>query len=1072
MRKLIGLVIWGCKGGYRAFCSNNVVNTGEEVISQTIKDIRSFIRIHRTGHDFYAIEFTSKYKVFTNYRSSNDSGTGAFIAFTIYVPHNVKILNMRAMFKEMMDGYFRDYMNPLSNTPLAGKYDDINKFIPILERYEVKADKPCYRLPSNQDDKPQLVIYDDISVVDKYFDSPYRPEFFRCQEVMFLGRELYDNATNYQVEFVVKPTIIEHISEPEAESVLVNNLVGFKLTSLVINDEDMLHTNGNCPLSEADTIAFTIEKNEFYDPFSTASLFPNTILTVNDAVTRGLLKRRNRKDFEFVMPTQWRAKRYFFPLFNTGIETEKLCGRVFLLDKNKRIELKRQDQLVQDGRCFFELLGEEINGVYSLGLIPVNASLIEPQYIILHQNIKPIELFQSGLCTDITEKVVNKTSSFPSSYRLLVALENFRVKYTLSTNKLSLFLPASKLSLLRLDFEADDYDAHFDGGSVSFNPSYMYLYVDRGIMDDKIYMGIRLQFNIAGYKYDSQYDKNNRMHVFKLSFDHWLDLKKDNHAGHLYWGGDELPYTLNKDIDKLFMRIVVVTSMCKFPIHVTIQKGARSEIIQMNYHNSLIQAQNTNLATDENVARILDVRSNDTMDLKNIVPVETAHIGDEEKDMGKVGDVKIPKRTITYINCQDFQIMRPNNGMWPIRGQVVKIETKDDTVALYKKDSLVCLIKSGINENCAQVKGKNNFKVYWKDGYTCDVEYKKESIWEIFARSKKWIFGIGAFVLLVGIIIALYPSVSKMFTHDYEYTISIRSGGKINEIKCEKDLEQYFQSDVSDSAKAKMTFKVPSDEIESFLKSFKTQQNFTIESTSDGDTLLSLRQILQNDYGDFEKFFDTNNKDRQKEVQATIQLPSEIEYDRLKNNAAARLSDYAIAAKTYPGKGKQFSWLAYMRVIGSNSKDSLQEYKTLSESFQEFKYNDYYNRVSQKLDSIIKNEKSEEERIRQENEKKNQIAKLNEQLDNINITIQGVEDVLKKAQELQDNKLIGRCNAYKAFFKATKIDDVKHNMKAFSPEQQRVCSQTYAFNTKQFQETKKRVGMSFKKAQDILKTVQ
>ena len=126
MNGQIGLIIWGCKGGKRVFCSNKVVNETDQVIIDTIKDIRSYIRIHRTGHDFYAIEFTPQYKVFTCYRSSNDSGTGAFIAFTIYVPHHLKVVNTRLLLKEMMDAYFRDYMNPLSNTPLAGKYDDIN----------------------------------------------------------------------------------------------------------------------------------------------------------------------------------------------------------------------------------------------------------------------------------------------------------------------------------------------------------------------------------------------------------------------------------------------------------------------------------------------------------------------------------------------------------------------------------------------------------------------------------------------------------------------------------------------------------------------------------------------------------------------------------------------------------------------------------------------------------------------------------------------------------------------------------------------------------------------------------
>lgn len=475
MIKQIGLVIWGCKGGCKnvpsnggPLCSNNVVNTGELVIAQTVKDIRDFIRIHKTGHDFFAIEFTPKYKVFTNYRSSNDSGTGAFIAITIYVPHNMRLLNMRAMLKEMMDRYFQEYMNPLSNTPLPGKYDDIEKFTPILERYSVEPDQPCFRLSSVQDDTPQLVIYDDISLVDKYFASPYRPEFFKCQEVMFLSKKVFDNQTTYDVEFPnTKPTLIETISEPEGESQLHNNLGGLTLLSLTINDEDKLATNGNCPLSETDIISFSLRRNDFYKDFSTGDI------TVGEAVRRGWLRRHGQKDFEFEPSVQWEPKLFRLPAYNTGAPTENLCGQLFMYYQNndnskKTIALRKQE----GGECYFDFYGEEICRQYSLGLYPFKNSSEGERYLTILQNIKPNEIHENGVTTNIIEKKyrIQKTIKGPRSFNAKIQVGEWSLQKPIGDETVSVFWPADKLSQLNLSFAADKFNSRIEGYNVVFEP--------------------------------------------------------------------------------------------------------------------------------------------------------------------------------------------------------------------------------------------------------------------------------------------------------------------------------------------------------------------------------------------------------------------------------------------------------------------------------------------------------------------------------------------------------------------------------------------------------------------------
>lgn len=1083
MKEQIGLVIWGCKGGYRAtpsnggpFCSNNVVNTGDEVIAQTVKDIRYFIRLHRTGHDFYAIEFTSKYKVFTNYRSSNDSGTGAFIAFTLYVPHNLKVENMRAMFKEMMDGYFREYMNPLSNTPLTGKYDDINKFSPILGRYEVKADRPYYRQSSLQDDTPKLVIYDDASVVDKYFDSPYRPEFFQCQEVIFLSKEIYDNASAYELDLQKEHEIIKNISEPEAESKLVNNLVGLRLSNLTINGEDMLHTNGNCPLTDSDTISFSIEKNEFCEKFVAQSLVPGKALTVKEAVDNGWLKRRNRRDFEFVQPTRWVPKRYYLPLINTGVETDRLCGRIILFDNYRRIELKKQER-----GCFFELSGEEVNSVFSLCLIPVNTSSDRPYFMVIQQNVSPKEVFQKGIYTNIIEKVVNKTSKNPDRYHVSINIDDFNLKLATSSNKLSLFLPAAKQSLLKLDFSAEDCKANFDGENVSFVPAFIYVSINKDIIEDRIYNNLKLQFEISGAPYDSMIVRSRGV-CFKLLYDHWLTMKNGVDKGHLYYGDEELEYSLNKDFDNISMRAVIVTCSSNTPVHVTINKDGISNTLQMGSNNFLLCPRNRQISVYENVARILDVNSSDNIDVKKVVPIEIAHISDVEEKSGDVKGSLNPdntnriERVIVYINCQGFCI-RTNKKEYVIRKQIEQQTTKADYVILYKGDRVACLIKPGVNENCSQGKGKNNFTVNWRNDYSCDVEYHKESFIDKITKYKKWLFGLGAFVILFGIAYVAYPMVTKLFSRDYEYTIVVKAEGVIDTIKCNND---FVTSKSVDNNKNKwdVCFNVPSDKIEKVKRQLLQDPQLSLDSKSDGNTTISLRNAMgEGKYKAFKEFFDSENDKRKGEAEIMVELPSQVLYEKLKDDTSEiDIDKCAEAAITYPGKSKDFSELAYQSILhdieegkSDSQKAKLEKYKQLSESIPDFKNQSYYDDVNSKLSELDAREKEETAKKEKERERNTQIQIQLNILSNINVTKNQAEVALRQAGILDSKNLKDRANAYIRFFNAKSIDDVKKSMWAFSSEQKNICGQSYAKDSKSFEGFKKRYGMNFSKAKELLK---
>lgn len=216
--KDIGIVVWGCKGGYRVFCSQGV-NVKEKSIIDTIKDIRSFVRFNQVNLTTYALEFTEDYKVFTVYRSCNDSGIGAFVAITIYVPHSLKVRNIRTSLDIAIDSYFKEFIHPVFGTYLDGKYDSIDQYQSLLESLDVLDDLLYDYRPSVQDDCPHLRLYDNISEVDSFFDSPYRKEFFGCQEVMFMSRNLYNSGAD-SLRFNFKENIIEKVSDPNTPPVI------------------------------------------------------------------------------------------------------------------------------------------------------------------------------------------------------------------------------------------------------------------------------------------------------------------------------------------------------------------------------------------------------------------------------------------------------------------------------------------------------------------------------------------------------------------------------------------------------------------------------------------------------------------------------------------------------------------------------------------------------------------------------------------------------------------------------------------------------------------------------------
>ena len=257
MNNNIGLAIWGCNGGHRAFCSNNIQAYTERA------DIRQFVRFVQNRLDTYALEFSDTYKIYTLYRSCYDNGTGAYVAISIYMPHSQRMSNVREMLGNLMDKYFDDYIHPLTCSYLPGKYNDIKPFDAMLNdtaRVSPEPKKEAYqRSPGNI--PPHIRLYGDINEVDQFFLQPYRKEFFACQEVLFIPGE---NNTPAFMQFSGSPVFIEKVSDPEPLPKLIVDQCVRDIKELSVNGERQ-DVNGDIRVSDYDGLEIALSRPYHHD---------------------------------------------------------------------------------------------------------------------------------------------------------------------------------------------------------------------------------------------------------------------------------------------------------------------------------------------------------------------------------------------------------------------------------------------------------------------------------------------------------------------------------------------------------------------------------------------------------------------------------------------------------------------------------------------------------------------------------------------------------------------------------------------------------------------------------------
>lgn len=724
MVEQIGIILWGCKGGCRVFCHNGVVNPEDADIQQTLKDIRSFIQVGRPRLTTYALEFTARHKVYTQYCSSSDQGP-AFLAITLYVPHRVRHEGLRALLGTMMTGYRRTYVDLLSGAPRPCLRETIEPLQRLLDESapEVVADPPRFRhVTSRQDDTPHLLLFDTPATVDEYFASPYRPEFFACQEVMFMERKAYSQPEEFNIQFLppdVPPHVITSVSEPEPLSQLAPYAeTGCTLALLTIDGEAVRSWDKPVTLCDDSPLTLRIEA-----PYADPVTFEGS---ASEAEQQHILVRRGR-DYAFRPGLRPKPKTYFIRLVNKGVETKLLAGALNLVDQTR----PRTIALTSQGKDYgYALTGEEVAHQYALRYKNYEADLAllcpeEQPDVVLTTHI---ETYKLHFAYD---------SDKPTHFTLTFDGHKWNIKEW--KKEVTVILPREEgFSLERVAVEADDFNCHTEGDVFVFTPQHETATLDlppaiRRALKEKV----SLQLDDESYYPDAQ--MNLRMPY---------GWKKRADEATLYIGTTRLPLTLNAD-GHIAPRFTFLRNPEKEAI--TIKVDGRVTSVDAGGYLLLTPEAEVAVADDHTVIddqgaytgsqiteKTLRIKSAPQVkpteeEKKAAPPVKPAE--EEKKPAPKV----TPKYTARCKGCTKWNIRpKDKNTTKNAKDRVYDVTSADrfDLFGEYNNEVCTVFFPSTNPDNLfAEKKNEHyGFQVDWDDENTCTITYEEKKKNSFFGR--------------------------------------------------------------------------------------------------------------------------------------------------------------------------------------------------------------------------------------------------------------------------------------------------------------------------------------------------
>ena len=1010
MIEKIGIVIWGCKRGYhKSLCNNGVVDISRQDISQTLKDVRSTVRINESDIDTYALEFTCDYKIYTQYRSSNDSGTGAFVAVTIYVPHKVKVKEIRKLLGEMMTCYFDEYMNPISCSPLPGKYEDIDLFQAILEQHAERVidDRSRFRhKPSRQDDYPQIIAYTDINDVDKYFDSPYRPEFFACQEVMFMADDLVKTPSKHGASFFMTPKVISHVSDPEPETelgVYADNK--YSLTLFELNGEDRTEEikRKPVPLVDEDIITLRIEK-EHYQTKNTGKI------SVRDAVARRLIKRNADNNYSFC-PMSLKETEYFVKVINRGkgVKISELVEHLRL--QNNDLQQDYDLEQVKDDYGF-RISGPAVEKQMTVNYNIVKNSQNRKSSIDL-QTIQPYSFYKDGKSIEVNvvrRSIEAKVDGNKKDEKFKCELEiptdkGASVSFKLNVSdkdKKELKVPASLLfDGVKVKVTADNYTCVLVGDVLRCEPKEMTVTL---VLQDEIRGALSMSkretkiYYCCEGKDDVEITKSEGKYSLRLPYG-W-EIK----PGKIRIDGSILDVMPRKDNTEIVVRAMLVLNETSDNVQLTYIMNGDSTTSRVS--DFALLPYNSKISVDEEHTLKERRASNQNLRIYEI-KAKDAH-----NDSQGGGD-KENKYKIVFENCENFFYRSRETG------EKKKISKKEknfesDSIDIYnKKGNVICTIyKKDPQKNNAEKNKKNGFTVERettnepKEGKTTiiKVKYTKERsligrLLKSLLKKKKIVFPLLSVLVLAAAVIAILPFFIDNQQEDVdetEFYIRYVTTDSISEIKSVKALSSYapfepvgnniirIMRDTTDKRKYLADEKI--------IVSFK-------DDVSDTITIVPNKKFLE------EKIPERDKRERSDTIDVLISSPGQRAYEALlsKNGPLDKkeCEDAANKHKSYNDK-----IMALLETSENVTEEASQELNT--DSLKE-----EYDKLIKNLEGVFT--KKDVDKIRKfENEYES-------------------NDELKEYFESKDRKI----KQYEAFFnKKTDLNDLKTDQ--FTEEQRTV----------------------------------
>lgn len=693
----IGLIIWGCKGGHKIFCSNNVVDYKEKSINDTIKDIRSFVRFNLVNLTTYALEFTDRYKAFTIYRSCNDSGTGGYVAIIVYVPHSAKIKNLRLMLDQMMDDYFKEYVHPIFGTYYGGKYDDIEPYNRILQSATVipETDRFIYSV-STQDDKPHLRIYDDVKEVDAFFEYPYRREFFECQEVMFMSRDIYEKSPE-TLRFNFKEKIINKISDPERLPQLYvgdnNEVVYIKINGYEVDKSERHSIN-----IETDCTEILI-RCKYCDDYSINGL-------VSKLIASGKLIEKDK-----VISLGKVEKCYkLFPIYFKLDGYDYPEGVIYLQEENtKKTELVTHSSV--------QIRGDYLDANWDIYLQPLKGSQNSP--------IK-IGTFKPSLYVDSNKSVEINIQSF--SFKVEIGRDVSDKVFYVETNRMRITVPMPEdMKTVTLYFPQD-----IDSAGILFD-------VENSETEFSFENNVlRLTSKVRRYKFSIPDSIKSLIHEWNFKIggeskksslnDYSIKLQQEDDIskGKLLINRVSYDYEVNNDFT------ISPKMLCITPEKIEgeysffwIDKSITTSgpiILPYKDKRTLSVSKKYEIYKSEEDSSIVFVTIREKPLAVDVIDANIDNVYDQPKETGQDDLGLESKFYITFYGCTNFYINVKDK--IPLKNQAYLMSV-DKSEIFDKNDNLLCVVfkdKSQYSSDREKANRKNGFTIEYYDNF-CEVKY-------------------------------------------------------------------------------------------------------------------------------------------------------------------------------------------------------------------------------------------------------------------------------------------------------------------------------------------------------------